>query len=218
VQLESNAGCAVGTGPQVSTAPHESANAPHAYPSDAHVCCGEQAHVCEFALQVWPTPQPPQSSMPPQPSLPMPHCHPSVEHVWGLQPHWFIIPAPPHVAGGEHVPQGRRLPQPSSTCPHVAPCCAQDFGVHGPRPHLRKPPPPQVWPVGQLPHERVPPQPSGICPHCAPKSEQLKGVHLQTCASQDVLAWEQVPQSTGRPQASVPAPHSQWRAGQPVGI
>jgi hypothetical protein len=61
-------------------------------------------------------------------------------HVLGTHatapPHWLGTPPPPQESPPEHVPHTAvRPPQPSATCPHVAPAWVQVRGVHaGPAP------------------------------------------------------------------------------------
>ena len=92
-----------------------------------------------------------------QPAMPFGmHALPSVAPA---PPHWFATPPPPHVCGRVHVPQLRRLPQPSPGVPQVAPSDAHVCGMHPPPPSAWVPPPhwpPEHTPAGQLmPH---PPQ------------------------------------------------------------
>src|SRR5690349_4278874 len=81
-----------------------------------------------------------------------------------------------------HVPQLRRLPQPSPAGPQVRPRPAHVFGVHvppPPEPHLLGPPAPQLCVGLHDPQATNPPQPSAIGPHptlFALQSATVRGV------------------------------------------
>jgi hypothetical protein len=125
-----------GTGPHASTWPQSFVIEPHVYPFAAHVSVGVHCwHWC-VALHDPPPPHAGQTSVPPQPSSPVPHCQPSCAHVFGVHPHWFATPEPPHVFGAVHDPQSSVAPHPSETGPQFAFAVAHVFGVQVPAPHL----------------------------------------------------------------------------------
>jgi hypothetical protein len=124
-----------GVGPHCSTCPQSFVIAPHVKPFAAHVTVGVHCwHWC-VELHVPPPPQPGHGSVPPHPSSPEPHCQPSCAHVFGVHPHWFATPPPPHVFGAVHVPQSVVPPQPSEIVPQFSPA-PHVFGAHVPVPHL----------------------------------------------------------------------------------
>jgi hypothetical protein len=71
----------------------------------------------------------PQSSTPPQPSAASPHCAPTLAHVFGVQPHAFASPAPPHVSGARQTPQLSVPPHPSGIEPQFFPWAVHVVGV-----------------------------------------------------------------------------------------
>jgi hypothetical protein len=171
--------------PQLSVPPQPSACVPHVAPSSVHVF-GVQVCAAPQTLGVPPPPQlsspvhvPQLAIVPPQPSPAGPQLiavppGPAFAHVFGTHmpgglPHWFAIPAPPHVSGEVQVPHIRVPPQPSACSPQFAPRSPHVLGTQalGDPQVLAVPPPPHVSGAVQVPHIRVPPQPSPAGPQVA---------------------------------------------------
>jgi hypothetical protein len=137
---------------------------PQSFPCAAQVVGvqGAAAQVFE-AVQTFPLPQVPQSSVPPQPSGIVPQVLLSYAQVVRVQPaagvpHTFAVPPPPQVWPWGQLPQSSFAPQPSSTWPQLFPSDWQVAGWHAGAPQaLAVPPPPHVWPSGHPPHWRNPP-------------------------------------------------------------
>jgi hypothetical protein len=156
-----------------------------------------------------------------------PRAAQSAASVWGVQPHWLLVPAPPQVLGPEQLPQLATLrgwPHRSTpeTAPQAAPRRAQNAAELSPA-QLQVPPLHVLTPV-QLPQEgteRDRPQLSVALswPQLVPSSAQscasLSGVQphwLGVPPPPHVVKLGQAPQLAVRasPQLSVPlkVPHS----------
>jgi hypothetical protein len=103
-----------------------------------------------------------------------PQLNPTGHELPGIQkPHWFGVPVPPQLSGGEHVPQLIIPPHPSGAIPQSAfagQCRghAQTFGV---------PPAPQTSVPLHVPQSIVPPQPSSSGPQLSGAGHVVFGVH-----------------------------------------
>ncbi len=141
---------------------------------------------------VWPLGQLPHWSVLMHPSDTVPQAAPICMQVFGVHPHWFGVPPPPHVLGAVQLPQVSIPPQPFEIIPHSP--AVQVFGVH---PQTLAPaspgPPPHVSGAVQDPQLTMPvPHPFGIDP-------QLSGAGHAVSGAQ--------PQTLGAPASPAPPPH-----------
>jgi hypothetical protein len=96
----------------------------------------------------------------------MPQSALSSGQVYGMQPHFFDMPPPPHVSGGTQRPHWMVPEQPSETSPQLAPISAHVRTGHVSGPHLLRPAPPHT-PCSQPPQSSTLSHPSGTLPHSA---------------------------------------------------
>jgi hypothetical protein len=126
----------------------------------------------------------PQLSVPPHPSGTVAHW--PGWHVEGVQPHWLVVPPPPHVWGAPHTPQFNVPPHPSGTEPQLAPAAAHVVGTQH---TFGTPPAPQAWPAGHEPQSSVPPHPSGTVPQLTPRSPHVAGTQAHWFGTPPAPQW-----------------------------
>jgi hypothetical protein len=176
--------------------------------------------------QIWSVAQAPQSSVLPQPSSGVPQAAPRSTQVFGVQPHRFAWPLPPHDFGAVQrpMPHTRKPPHPSVMMPQSALFAAHEVGVHAPSPHWFAPAAPQVWPVAQVPQITTSPQPSESAPQFALSWVQVFGAQLPvphwlgTPTPPQVCPVGQAPQVMVAPQPSKVVPHPTPRSAQLFGV
>lgn len=79
--------------------------------------------------------QAPQETVEPHPPGTVPQDASSCAQVLLVQPHWLVIPPPPHTSGDAHEPQSTTSLHPSDAIPQVAPTWVQVLALQEPVPH-----------------------------------------------------------------------------------